>query len=158
MNFLDALSGSKAMALALLIWGIGLVFAGGAVLEARLKANDSAKIELVEMSTPSKLLVSDNEIPPALYNRAVARLRVIHPMLEINYGAGRRGRSGGLSIQAASLSDYFSFIFALYDAMTSVPNARWEAAQLCSGEKCGDKPFTAVLKATRKTVTLQKGR
>jgi len=156
MNFLDALGTAKATGIALLIWGIALFLAGGAALEARIKSDDRTKINLVEQSTPAKLVVRDEEVSAAEYNKVVQTLTNIHQ--NVTFTTGRQGRKNvsGIRVGIDDVSAYYTFVIVIYDIMTAVPDARWQFDYICAGEGCsGNVPYQATLKAYRKKSTLQ---
>ena len=161
MGFLDSLGSSKATWLAIIIWTIGLILAVAAALEARNKADDRTKINLVEYSTPAKLVIKPEKVSDKEYEKSVKGLRKIHPT--VKFDTGRRVKGGGMRVYIPkekdniSLASYYSFIFVLYDVMISIPDARWSLKELCVGEGCKRHLYSAHLEAERKKSTLVSG-
>lgn len=156
MNFLDALANTKAMALAMVVWIVALILVGGAALEMKLRADDRTRVDLVTGARPSKLIVNQGNVDSAEYTNIADMLKVIYPNLEITAGDSRSGSASSITIVGKDVSDYFSFIFSMYDVMSSIPNARWSAKEMCTGERCGNgNVFRVVLTAETKSVSLQ---
>ncbi len=158
MGFFDSLGAAKATGVALLIWAIGVFLVIGAAIEAKNKADDRTKINLVSGARPAKLVVNDQDVSSAEYQKVVDDLSKLHPSATIKTTGGRRGRGGnGVTITIEDVSEYYTFMIAIYDIMTSIPDARWSFDYFCAGDGCGREAYKAELKATRKKSTLVGG-
>ena len=163
MNVFDSLGAAKATGIALLIWTIGLFMAGGAALEARVKADDRTKINLISGAQPAKLVVKEEEVTRVEYEKVTRVVSKVHPEVNIalNTARGRGQSGGGITVRVDDVADYYTFIIVMYDILTSLPEARWSLEQMCAGEECstnrrGDV-YTATLKAHKKKSSLVSG-
>lgn len=146
MDTLEGIVKSGATAAVVVVWlaAVSLVVWGSNQLRVAV-ANDQRVAEQQALVPPS-IKISDQEVSRAEYQEAAKTIANLHPDLDVD------GERGALAIRAKDLGAYYTWQRAMFDALVSIPDARWEVKSLCAGADCREAAYMVELVAKRKKI------
>ncbi len=128
------------------VWGFAAtLLATSAGQVAQLSQHIVQQVQVV--ATPlATVQLTETAAAKSEYESAAKRLGYLHPDLSFKAAAD------GITVIATAKESYSEFVQALLDTTLSIPAARWEIGSLCAGERCGQSPYRAYLKARFQSV------